>query len=66
LTETYGGTYESADELPHYSENTLDWHIGGLEVAGCSVRKDWAHGTVFEVAIGIDRLVALQMQEKHT
>ena len=66
LTKTYGGTYDPADELPHYSEKTLDWHIGGLEVAGCSVRKDWAHGTVFEVAIGIDRLVALQMQEKNT
>jgi hypothetical protein len=61
LTNTYGGTYGPADELPHYSEKTLDWHIGGLEVAGCSVRKDWEHGTVFEVAIGIDRLVALQM-----
>lgn len=50
-----------ADELPHYSERTIDWHIGDLEVAGCSVRKDWPHGVVFEVAIGLDRLVALQM-----
>lgn len=31
------------------------------KVAGCSVRTDWPHGVVFEVAIGLDRLVALQM-----
>jgi glycyl-tRNA synthetase (class II) len=61
LTRVYGGVVVQADELPHYSEKTTDWHIGALEVAGCSVRKDWAHGTVFEVAIGLDRLVALQM-----
>jgi hypothetical protein len=64
LTRVYGGSIVEADELPHYSERTLDWHIGDLEVAGCSVRKDWQHGTVFEVAIGLDRLVALQMAQK--
>jgi hypothetical protein len=64
LVDTYGGEIVVADELPHYSEKTLDWHIGDLEVAGCSVRKDWEHGTVFEVAIGLDRLVALQMQRE--
>lgn len=62
LTSRYGGKAIEADELPHYSEKTLDWHIGDLEVAGCSIRKDWEHGMVFEVAIGLDRLVALQMQ----
>lgn len=61
LTRVYGGKAVDADELPHYSERTIDWHIGDLEVAGCSVRKDWPHGVVFEVAIGLDRLVALQM-----
>ena len=61
LTGMYGGQAVDADELPHYSEKTIDWHIGDLEVAGCSVRKDWEHGIVFEVAIGLDRLVALQM-----
>lgn len=61
LTRGYGGEVVVADELPHYSEQTLDWHIGDLEVAGCSVRKDWPGGIVFEVAIGLDRLVALQM-----
>ena len=60
LTACYGGTADVADELPHYSEKTTDWHIDGLEVAGCSVRTDWPHGLVFEVAIGLDRLVALQ------
>jgi hypothetical protein len=61
LTRVYGGMAIDADELPHYSERTIDWHIDDLEVAGCSVRKDWPHGVVFEVAIGLDRLVALQM-----
>lgn len=54
----YGGEVADTDDLPHYSEFTLDWHLNGLEVAGCSKRKDWDHGTVFEVAIGLDRLVA--------
>jgi hypothetical protein len=61
LTKRYGGTADVADELPHYSERTTDWHIGELEVAGCSVRKDWPHGVVFEIAVGLDRLVALEM-----
>lgn len=59
LTKVYGGEIVEADELPHYSEKTLDWMIGGLEVAGCSIRKDWEKGMVFEVAIGLDRLVAM-------
>lgn len=62
LTKTYGGTYKTPDDsLPHYSEKTLDWHMGELEVAGCSVRNDWPEGMVFEIAIGLDRLVALQL-----
>jgi hypothetical protein len=61
LVNRYGGYTAEADDLPHYSEKTLDWYMGDLEVGGCSVRKDWPHGTVFEVAIGLDRLVALQM-----
>lgn len=62
LTKKYGGTFKEADELPHYSEHTLDWYIDDLEVAGCSVRKDWPHGKVFEIVIGLDRLVALQLK----
>lgn len=62
LVSAYGGEKITADDLPHYSEKTIDWHIDGLEVAGCSVRKDWEHGMVFEVAIGLDRLVAMQMR----
>lgn len=61
LVKHYGGEVVNADELPHYSEKTLDWHLDELEVAGCSIRKDWPHGMVFEVAIGLDRLVALQL-----
>jgi glycyl-tRNA synthetase (class II) len=61
LKLNYGGEYRAADELPHYSEKTLDWYFDELEVAGCSVRRDWEHGMVFEVAIGLDRLVALSI-----
>jgi glycyl-tRNA synthetase (class II) len=63
LISLYGGNIVKPDELPHYSEKTLDWQIAGLEVAGCSVRKDWTAGIVFEVAIGLDRLVALQLSK---
>ena len=59
LTKHYGGTSVVADELPHYSAKTLDWHIGDLEVAGCSERLDWEQGKVYEIAIGLDRLVAM-------
>lgn len=59
LTKEYGGWAQEADEKPHYSSKTTDWYIDDLEVAGCSVRKDWQPGTVFEVAIGLDRLVAM-------
>lgn len=65
LIDVYGGEIVTATDLPHYSLKTLDWEMKGLEVAGCSVRKDWADGVVFEMAIGLDRLVALQL-EKHT
>lgn len=65
LTKRYGGTFKEADELPHYSEKTLDWYIDDLEVAGCSVRKDWQYGKVFEIAIGLDRLVALQLKNEN-
>lgn len=63
LIRTFGGEVEIASELPHYSEKTIDWIINGMEVAGCSIRKDWKHGMVFEVAIGLDRLVALSFQQ---
>lgn len=62
LVALYGGSYSAPEgDLPHYSSTTLDWHLQDLEVAGCSVRRDWPGGMVFEVAIGLDRLVALQM-----
>lgn len=60
LTKVYGGSIVEPEDLPHYSEKTLDWHIDDLEVAGCSIRKDWLHGMVFEISIGLDRLVALR------
>lgn len=62
LTRTYGGRMVIPEDLPHYSQMTFDWMIDDLEVAGCSVRTDWEHGLVFEVAIGLDRLVAMQMR----
>jgi len=65
LIKYYGGyAKEIIDpaELPHYSKKTIDWYIDDLEVAGCSIREDWEHGMVFEIAIGLDRLVAMQLK----
>jgi len=58
LMRRFGGKCLEPDDLPHYSALTYDWEMDGLEVAGCSLRKDWPHGDVYEVAIGLDRLVA--------
>jgi hypothetical protein len=59
LTYRFGGEEEIATEdLPHYSEETRDWLINDLEIASCSIRKDWSGGKVFEVSIGLDRLIA--------
>ena len=52
-----GELIEVKTDLPHYSRRTIDWEIDGLEVAGCSERTDWPDGTIYEVSIGIDRLV---------
>lgn len=62
LTTLYGGEAVTPDELPHYSEKTIDWMMDGLEVAGLSKRTDWEPGEVYEVAIGLDRLVAKQLE----
>jgi hypothetical protein len=64
LITRYGGIFieSKADDLPHYSERTIDWMMNGLEIAGLSIRNDWEHGKVFEIAIGLDRLVAMQMK----
>jgi glycyl-tRNA synthetase len=61
LSKNYGGKFVhlSPENWPHYSNRTIDWMIDDLEVAGLSIRNDWPHGMVFEVAIGLDRLVAL-------
>jgi hypothetical protein len=61
LHHMFGGAIVWANDLPHYSSKTLDWHILGLEVAGCSMRTDFEHGDVVEIAIGLDRLIALTM-----
>lgn len=61
LTNRYGGVAQLVpdNELPHYSAFTIDWMMSELEVAGCSKRKDFEGLDVFEVAIGLDRLLAL-------
>lgn len=58
LVKRFGGEIIEAADLPHYSIKTLDWEMDGLELAGCSVRKDWPDGLLFEVSIGLDRLLA--------
>lgn len=64
LQNQYGGGYEkpAPNDLPHYSNKTIDWVMDGVEVAGCSVRKDWEPGMVFEVAIGMDRLTNMLLK----
>lgn len=59
----------ASDRLPAYSESTLDIEcqtIGGWrEVASCSIRTDFSDDTrVFELAIGIDRVVELTTRQK--
>lgn len=60
ITERFGGEIIVPTELPHYSLKTLDWHIGELEVAGCSVRKDLEGYLVHEISVGLDRLMAVK------
>ena len=57
LTGRFGGEIVVPTDLPHYSRRTLDWEIDGVEVAGCSERTDWKEGTIYEVSIGIERLL---------
>jgi len=59
LVGNFGGEWVMVgkDDLPHYSTRTVDWEIEGLEVAGCSRRIDWEDGILFEISIGLDRLV---------
>ena len=54
-------TLESSDRLPTYSEETIDIVIDELEICSMSKRKDFLieHIDVFEIAFGLDRLVAL-------
>lgn len=59
LTARFGGDAVDAQELPHYSMRTIDWMMGDLEVAGCSVRTDFPGLEVHEVAVGLDRLIAV-------
>ena len=59
FTERWGGVVETPPDPPHYSRRTIDWEIDGLEIAGCSERTDWDEGVVYEVSIGLDRLVAV-------
>lgn len=64
LTNRFGGIIIEATELPHYSRRTLDWEMDGLELAGCSERTDWEPGIIYEVSIGLDRLLAKTYVEK--
>lgn len=65
LTSRFGGQAIEADELPHYSVRTVDWMMNDLEVAGCSVRTDFKGCEVHEVAIGLDRLIAMLESGAH-
>jgi len=62
LVSKWGGKIVTPSNLPHYSRRTLDWEIEGLEIAGCSERTDWKEGMLFEVSVGLDRLLAVRSQ----
>ena len=64
LLKRFGGDIVLAEEKPHYSRLTKDWFISDLEVAGCSERTDWDEGIIFEISIGIDRLLNLLLENK--
>lgn len=64
LAARFGGIKVVPDDLPHYSASTTDWEIDGVEVAGCSVRNDWPEGVLFEVSVGLDRLLRLITKER--
>jgi len=57
LCSRFGGSSVILDNIPHYSSKTIDWEIDGIEIASCSIRHDWKHGILFEVSIGLDRLM---------
>lgn len=61
LVKRFGGDVVYPNDLPHYSVKTIDWHMDGLEVAGCSVRKDIEGYLVHEISIGLDRLMAMRI-----
>jgi glycyl-tRNA synthetase len=64
LQRRFGGILCCPPDIPHYSRRTIDWEMDGLEVAGCSERTDWHHGIIYEVSIGIDRLLAKTLEDK--
>lgn len=59
LKSRFGGEIVVPSELPHYSRKTVDWEFDGLEVAGCSERTDWPEGVIYEISIGIERLMSV-------
>lgn len=58
LIQFFGGKIVKTS-APHYSKETLDWEIKGIEVASCSFRTDFRHGECQEISIGLDRLVKI-------
>lgn len=72
LLNIFGGERQEVptESLPHYSKETYDWVVETIkstgeslrytELAGCSLRHDWSDGMLFEVSIGLDRLVLME------
>lgn len=57
LINNYGGYKMEITDKPHYSLKTIDWEIDGVEVSSCSLRSDFEDGMLFEISIGLDRLL---------
>lgn len=65
LIKAYGGesVIVPEDDLSHYSKRTIDWEIDGIEAGGLSIRTDWEYGKVYEISLGLDRLVKMTMDK---
>lgn len=70
LTNSYKCNVVESDRLPSYSEKTVDvevLHLGEQrEMASISLRKDFPNPKykVFEIAVGLDRIISMAMQNK--
>ena len=64
LIDLFNGKREVSERLPHYSLRTVDLIIDDVGCASLSERTDFAEGKLFEVSIGLDRLMLCLPKER--